>query len=541
MKPVASLVSAVILGLSGAAHAQNSQLEPLSDDSGYGAIFDKLENEKASMTDDEKSENLIKKVKKVHEFDRVALKEVCAEFSNLYFKGHPKTVFFGINDLATNYSSGSVMSKCWMKYSDVYYQAKKVPEIYNDGKKVFVAAQAVHFSGSGIFKPAYKKSELFMDYLRQSAKLGYINGQYSYGATLLNTGGDKKESFILLNKAAEQGDTRAVKVLKDKFDYDFPIKSANAVGASQSVSAIDASSNVTTQAMPSVMAKDYWIKQNHTSVFNKSGTVIGTLDLGVAVTTYGENADMGKIDLVEDKWVKLSDLTTENIFNESNEVKIVSNIQGPRCLDLLIAGKKREQTGTTEGLFLEPNINSKGEVVCETEFAFNATGMECKFRKNAIYCLENRKWVLGWEIRNREKRKRDTRYVSGSSLNYRNSPSGSKLGSFPFSTELVIYDRSGKWVRVSKAREPEKWVHEDYLSKSKPSKPRRTVTSNNQTTNSNKQRYRKLSDAECGRLRIKMVTTVKTQAQFDAIERQLTRGGCNSQEEARKKAWEWVR
>jgi len=69
-----------------------------------------------------------------------------------------------------------------------------------------------------------------------------------------------------------------------------------------------------------------------------------------------------------------------------------------------------------------------------------------------------------------------TRYVTGSSLNYRNSPNGVKLGSFAYTTKLVVYERIGKWVRVSRSNESDKWVHESYLSNSKP-KPKQSVGS----------------------------------------------------------------
>lgn len=233
---------------------------------------------------------------------------------------------------------------------------------------------------------------------------------------------------------------------------------------SSAVSKLPQASNV-----PSVIAKDYWTVDNPTFVYDETSTTIDTLTFGVAVTTYGEKNGLGKIDLIEEKWVKLSNLSI---------------------------------TKPPAHIVKSPNVVSSNSVTSKIEK--NET-------KDEIY---------------------EEHFVSVNSLNYRDAPNGVKLGSFPFATRLLAYERHGSWVRISKAGDSQKWVSEKYLSDTKPSsRPISTSPSN--------QSRRRLTNSECGTLRLRKLS-VKTQSQFDAIERQLSRGGCNSQQEARKKQWDWV-
>lgn len=61
-----------------------------------------------------------------------------------------------------------------------------------------------------------------------------------------------------------------------------------------------------------------------------------------------------------------------------------------------------------------------------------------------------------------------TRYVKGTSLNYRDTPNGNTLGSLSFATKVIVYDRKGNWSRISSANQSERWVHGNYLLDSKP-------------------------------------------------------------------------
>jgi len=229
-----------------------------------------------------------------------------------------------------------------------------------------------------------------------------------------------------------------------------------------SVSSLD--SNV-----PSVMAKDYWVNVKQADIYDASNNVIGSLSHSAAVTTYGEKEGLGKIDLVTEKWIKLSSLSeTKPTALKAESNAIVSNKS---------AADEIGKTVRTDDIFEE-------------------------------------------------------HFVSVNSLNYRDAPDGVKLGSFAFSTRLLAYERVGGWVRVSKAGDREQWVFEKYLSDTKPSS--RPISSSPSS-----QSRRRLTNSECGTLRIRKLS-VKTQSQFDAIEGQLSRGGCNSQQEARKKQWEWV-
>jgi hypothetical protein len=123
-----------------------------------------------------------------------------------------------------------------------------------------------------------------------------------------------------------------------------------------------------------------------------------------------------------------------------------------------------------------------------------------------------------------------TRYVSGSSLNYRDAPNGNKLGSLARSSKISVYKQQGKWLRITESGLPEKWVHEDFVSSIKPA----------DLPSSSTKPYKRLSVQQCGDLRISRLLS-KTKQEYNSHDRQMTRGGCNSEREALKKQWEWVR
>lgn len=126
-------------------------------------------------------------------------------------------------------------------------------------------------------------------------------------------------------------------------------------------------------------------------------------------------------------------------------------------------------------------------------------------------------------------------YNTASSLNVRSAPNGIKLGdNLAYGQRVVVYEKREDWLRISTGSEPEQWISEKFVSTTKPVAKR-------SPSNSSSPSNLKLSDAECGRLRIRKIVNSKTQKQFDAFERQLTRGGCNSQREARKKQWDWIK
>ncbi len=56
-----------------------------------------------------------------------------------------------------------------------------------------------------------------------------------------------------------------------------------------------------------------WQKSPGTAIYNNKGEVVGSLRLRPSVTVYETNEGWARIDVIEDKWVKLSDLSLEPV------------------------------------------------------------------------------------------------------------------------------------------------------------------------------------------------------------------------------------
>jgi len=86
---------------------------------------------------------------------------------------------------------------------------------------------------------------------------------------------------------------------------------------------------------------------------------------------------------------------------------------------------------------------------------------------------------LSTKSNHREDKLNLTRYVKFNQVVYRDAPNGNKLEEFRYATKLTVYERIGKWVRVSRANESDKWVRENYLSSSKPTRGRVSTNQGN--------------------------------------------------------------
>ena len=358
-----------------------------------------------------------------------------------------------------------------------------------------------------------------------------------------------------------------------------------------------------TNDIPTIMARDYWVNASPAFVYDNTGAAIESLKFGAPVTTYGETDGLGKIDLSQEKWVKLSNLSTtqpkripasstpsatasqaESLRLRIEQKDLENEVKYEAKSDLYVSEKKlyvpsdpNANYYLLEAIPLKENLSvvtkrigpsgesySKREIDCKTtKFRYLGDGntisqMNAPYdvgpmrlaKKGDLYTkmsydilrevcasqgTKKTSKIASSKTNIRKDTMKLTRYVSGSSLNYRDAPNGNVIGSLPYGAKVTVFEKSGEWwVRISKSNTPENWVHSAYLVSQKPPARQASSKSNSQTSS-------RLSDAECGRLRIKKITTVKTQAQFDAIERQLTRGGCNSQRDARRKQWEWVR
>ena len=664
------------------------------DDGGYGAIFDKINETNAALTNDEKFEALKLKLKAGR-----PSQQNCDSLRELLQEDHLNTIVFSMQDLipaAAVRGQKGVLQSCGLVRAFQTYAhdlTDRVPEIYNDAEYALLYAKFTSFNGPMISignpQAAFAKAK---ELYKRSAELGHPEGQYVHARNLKSEGQDK-EAFIFFNKAAEQGNNAAIQSLKAHYGYDFVPKNITTNIATQPLSSSTASiTSRATQTVPSVMAKDYWVNADRAPVINSSGAVLSQIPYGAPVTTYGEKDGLGKINLTQDQWIKLSELSMseppkkEHAQNKDVETmsaspkyifqtpyNTVRPIFPPRgvksghcifnfsisqygkpkginfefCTDAIFeksARKALEESrfrnhtnATTIGakglvkfrytdergklipassklpdLFAATYIsdsiviallapqNTQGEVYYNTEDELHVPSdpnanyflLESRPLKNNLSVVTRRVGSSGESYSKREfdcknsqfrylgdghtvaemnapydvgpMRKAEqgdvytkisydilnevcdsrratsgprkdtlavTRYVLGSSLNFRDAPNGNKLGSLGFASKVTVYEKQGNWLRISKSSEAQKWVHGDYVSTSKP------VAKNNSTPS---RANRKLSDAECGNLRIKKITSVKTQSQFDAIERQLTRGGCNSQLEARKRQWDWV-
>lgn len=323
--------------------------------------------------------------------------------------------------------------------------------------------------------------------------------------------------------------------------------------------------------MPSVMAKDYWTTNNPTWVLDSSGNTVSSFTFGIPVTTYGERDGLGKVDLTKDKWVKLSDLSTSKPIART----VTSNaaITGqpvktmPSTPSYISAKKLHVPSDPNANYYLLESIPvgnnlsivtrrlgpsgesfSKREIDCKnTRFRYLGDGNSIE-EMNAPYDVKSMRLAkkgdiytkMSYDILNdvcpqnvvtasnkspgKEKKKltpKDdslnlTRYVSGSALNFRDSPNGKKLGSFKYADKLTIYQKDGKWLRVSKYNITEKWVHEDYVSSSKPVARQSASNSNSGERRLNCVDYytRKLN--------------AQTQSQYNSAVRGEKRLNCNS-------------
>jgi len=460
--------------------------------------------------------------------------------------------------------------------SKVVSEIRQNPALKNDGEANYVAA---------IVNQTYGSGEQFPSLLLNSAENDHVKGMYFQGQLDFNNG-KKKEGFVWLNKAAEKGHIKSTQFLKRNYGYDFKPENVNSpnVLPTQQSSILPQTAVVAAPSFPSVMAKDYWTINNPTWVLDSSGNFVSSLKFGIPVTTYGERDGLGKVDLTKDKWVKLSDLSTSkpiartvtsNAAITSQPVKTMPSTPSySSAKKLHVPSDPNADYFLLEALPLGNNLSvvtrrigpsgesfSKREIDCKTtKFRYLGDGDTIE-QMNAPYNVESMRLAKKGDLYTKmsydilkdicgatnasaakpivpkkalEDNLKLVRYVKGDSLNYRDAPTlkGKKLGSLPFAAKITIYERSGDWVRITLASQPQEWVHEAYVVSSKP---------HENSTSSSNQRNTRLSDAECGRLRIEKITTVKTQAQFDAIERQLTRGGCNSQRDARRKQWDWVR
>lgn len=413
--------------------SQPTTIESTIDDGGYGDVYDKMESLNSNKTD----EQLFSEIKpylggfgaNICMDERSAIRtfqinktceSICKPLKSLIEKDYYPAVSVSLTDIAFALELHSIeivaqsfSYNCDLKYSGLYEKiysaAGRIPEVRQSKQDTY---------NLFLWTSAAKKYDVAREYLLVSANLGFDKAQYDYADVLLKQN-QRKEAFIYLNKSAEQGFKQAIQKLKQDYDYDFLPKNkpTPAITVAQSFNqpsvANTPSPSTSSAAVPSVMARDYWVKNESTAIVDKNNNEIGVLSFGTQITTYGEKDGLGKIDLMEDKWVQLFNLSTS---------KPVAKKSVP--IDSSVNNKVQKSHPKTQ------NTSSKLDVRDDT---LNLT-----------------------------------RYVSGSSLNYRDAPNGNKIGSFPRSTRLIVYERSGEWVRVSKYNAPQNWVHEDYISSSKP-------------------------------------------------------------------------
>jgi len=188
------------------------------------------------------------------------------------------------------------------------------------------------------------------NYMKKAAELGYPKAQVHLGKSYFSRAqywqqrnesnpsqrstygpneieGLKKKAFVLYGEAADQGDVSAINRLKADYNYDHPNASqpvkpvANvslpATPPVGSVATISLPSTIdyppplvsTTASASSYMAKTLWVASSNADIFDENNLTIGSANFAASVTVYGERDEMGKIDLSEEKWVRMSDLS----------------------------------------------------------------------------------------------------------------------------------------------------------------------------------------------------------------------------------------
>ena len=121
-------------------------------------------------------------------------------------------------------------------------------------------------------------------------------------------------------------------------------------------------------------------------------------------------------------------------------------------------------------------------------------------------------------------------FITSKSLNVRAepNPNAKVLQRLKYGQYVNVINQQDNWLLVGKQPDgTEKWVSKEHVSRKRPE----------QTSKTNNQARTSLTDVQCGILRIEKLS-VKTKKQYDIIERQLTRGGCNSEREALRKQWD---
>lgn len=499
---LSAVCTATLLNFSAVAQAPAKDL-----DGEYGDIFDSLQAQEATLTDDQKFE----KIKSdfgdggQHFINCISISpsrvkacsDVCEPFKELIVEDYYPAISFTYSDIS-KYGTNGIFGACQKTPNDfpsisfVLDAPQRLPEVVKNKEDTFNLGEI--YSAGEIADKAY-------EYFKISADLGNDKGQYRYALSLKERG-DDKNSFIYFNKSAEQGNLDAKKMLKLHFDYDF-------VSKTRPQSSIQRAT--VSQEIPSVMAKDYWVKVEQADVYDASDNVIGTLSHSSSVTTYGEKNGLGKIDLTHEKWVKLTDLSsTKPAIQITKPTAIVSDRGGSEIVApiverrLFVPSDTKASYYLTEVSSLGGNLSivtkrlgpigqsfSKREIDCSANmFRYLGDG-ETLEEMNSAYDVKSMRHAkkgdvntkISYDIiqdvcssnRDQSNSKQSLKdsfelhlYVKGSSLNYRDAPNGNKLGSLSFATKVTAYGRDGKWLRISKADQPERWVHGDYLSENKP-------------------------------------------------------------------------
>lgn len=278
-------------------------------------------------------------------------------------------------------------------------------------------------------------------------------------------------------------------------------------------------------SVPSVMAKDYWVNVINAEIYDASNNVIGSLGHSTAVTTYGEKDGLGKIDLIQEKWVKLSNLSVTKPAPQAikSPVAVSANsvtktVEPIAKRPIFVPSDPKASYYLIEKVPLGNNLSivtkragpsgesfSKREIDCnQTKFRYLGDGRTID-EMNAPYDVGSMRLAekgdvytkISYDIlkdicpkaaNTQTTKLKDSlnlkRYVSADPLNYRDAPNGAKLGTVTFGSEVTVYEKKNGWYRISRGDRRQEWVHGDYLSNAKPVKQKAV----RQTTNT-RRRY----------------------------------------------------
>lgn len=171
------------------------------------------------------------------DFDSLAVKllggqinaESCATLKQFTNSNDPSAVRFALksatsigrfpHSIRSNGVGSQIFKACYSRSggSDFCNSVENVPEFQDSGDDLILAAAFIKRHPLLCNESHNTKSD---EYLARAANLGNPNALFSQ-ADKLYASGNQEEAFALLNKAAKQGDKRAIFALQENYNYDF--------------------------------------------------------------------------------------------------------------------------------------------------------------------------------------------------------------------------------------------------------------------------------------------------------------------------------